>query len=37
MRRFRIEENVLYIQSPAARDPLDGRLSSATLVWTKVQ
>jgi hypothetical protein len=37
VRRFRIEGNVLYIQSPAAKDPLDGRLSSATLVWTKVR
>ncbi len=36
VRRFRIEGNVLYIQSPAARDPLDGRLGSAVLVWTKV-
>lgn len=36
VRRFSIEGNVLYIRSPAARDPLNGRLSSAVLVWTKV-
>jgi hypothetical protein len=37
VRRFRIDGNVLCIQAPAATDPLDGRLSSATLVWARVR
>lgn len=36
-REFRIEGDLLYIRSPAATDPLDGRIASATLVWKKVQ
>jgi hypothetical protein len=35
-REFRIEGNTLRIHSVPARDPLDGRVSSATLVWKKV-
>jgi hypothetical protein len=37
LRRFRVDGNLLYIQSPAAKDPLDGRISSAVLVWAKIQ
>jgi len=37
LRRFRIEGNLLHIQSPAAKDPLDGRISSAVLVWAKIR
>ena len=37
VRHFRVEGNLLHIRSPAATDPVDGRLSSATLVWTKVR
>jgi len=36
VRRFRIEGNSLHIRSVAAPDPLDGRFSSSTIVWTKV-
>lgn len=37
VRQFKIEGNSLRIHSVPARDPLDGRVSSATLVWTKVR
>ena len=37
VRQFKIEGNSLRIHSVPARDPLDGRVSSAKLVWTKVQ
>jgi hypothetical protein len=36
VRRFRIEGSALHIRSVAAPDPADGRISSSTLVWTKV-
>jgi hypothetical protein len=37
LRRFRIDGNLLYIESPVAKDPLDGRSSSAVVVWAKIQ
>ena len=37
VREFRIDGNSLRIHSVPAKDPLDGRLNSATLIWTKVQ
>jgi hypothetical protein len=37
IRHFKIEGNALRIRSVAAPDPADGRISSATAVWTKVQ
>jgi len=37
VRYFRIAGNVLHIRSAPAKDDLDGKLSSSTLVWTKVQ
>jgi hypothetical protein len=36
VRQFRIEGNTLHIRSVAALDPLDGRFSSSTIVWTRV-
>lgn len=36
VRRFRIEGNSLHIRSVAAPDPIDGRFSSSTAVWTRV-
>jgi Lipocalin-like domain len=35
VRQFKIEGNSLRIHSAPAQDPLDGRVSSATLVWTR--
>jgi hypothetical protein len=37
VRQFRIEGNTLHIRSAPAVDPADGRVSSATLIWTRVQ
>jgi hypothetical protein len=37
LRQFKIEGNSLHLRSVAAPDPLDGRLISSTVVWTKVQ
>ena len=37
LRKFRVEGNLLHIESPVAKDPLDGRMSSAVLVWSKIQ
>lgn len=37
VRQFKIEGNTLQIRSAPAKNPLDGRLSSATLIWIKVQ
>jgi hypothetical protein len=37
VREFKIEGNTLHIRSAPAVDPADGRVSSATLLWTKVQ
>ena len=37
VRQFRIEGNTLHIRSAPAVDPADGRVSSATLLWTRVQ
>ena len=36
VRQFKIEGNSLHIRSVAAPDPLDGRVSSSTIVWTRV-
>jgi hypothetical protein len=36
VRRFKIEGNLLHIRSIAAPDPLDGRWSASTVVWTKL-
>jgi len=35
VRHFKLEGELLYIRSPVARDLLDGRPSSATLVWAR--
>ena len=37
VRQFRIGGNTLHIRSAPAVDPADGRVSSATLLWTRVQ
>lgn len=37
VRHFKIEGDTLCIQSVPAKDFLDGRVTFATLVWTKVQ
>ena len=37
VRQFKIEGNSLRIHSIPAPDPLDGRVTSATIVWTKVR
>ena len=37
VRYFKIDGTELRIHTAPAVDPLDGRVSSATLVWTKVQ
>jgi len=37
LRQFKIEGNSLRLRSVAAPDPLEGRLISSTVVWTKVQ
>ena len=37
VREFRVEGKTLRIRSMPAKNPRDGRLSSSTIVWTKVQ
>jgi len=37
VRQFKIEGDTLRIRSMPAKDFLDGRVTFATLVWTKVQ
>jgi hypothetical protein len=37
VRQFKIEGNELHIRSVVAPDPANGRFSSSTVVWTKVQ
>ncbi len=36
VRRFRINDNHLYITTPPAKNPLTGKESSSVLVWSKV-
>jgi len=37
VRQFRIDGNTLYIESPSERSALDGRITSTTLIWTRVR
>ena len=37
VRQFKIEGNTLHIRSMPAKNPRDGRFSSSTLVWIKVE
>ena len=37
VRQFKIDGKTLHIRSMPAKNPRDGKLSSSTLVWTKVE
>ena len=37
VREFKIEGKTLHIRSMPAKNPRDGKLSSSTIVWTKVE
>jgi len=37
VRQFRIDGNTLYTESPPARNPRDGRITSTSLIWTRVR
>jgi hypothetical protein len=37
VRQFRIDGNTLYTQSPPQKNPRDGRISSESLIWTKIR
>jgi Lipocalin-like domain len=37
VRQFKIEGKALHIRSMPAKNPRDGKLSSSTIVWTKVE
>jgi Lipocalin-like domain len=37
VRQFKIDGNTLYTESPPEKSPLDGTITSATLIWTRVR
>jgi hypothetical protein len=37
VRQFRIDGSTLYTDSPPTRNPRDGRVTSASLIWTRVR
>jgi len=37
VRQFKIDGNTLYTESPPAKNPRDGRITSASLIWTRVR
>jgi hypothetical protein len=37
VRQFKIEGNTLYTESPPSKSPRDGKITSASLIWTRVR
>jgi hypothetical protein len=37
VRQFKLDGNTLYTQSPPQRNPRDGRITSESLIWTKLR
>lgn len=37
VRQFKIDDNTLYTESPPTKNPRDGRITSETLIWTRLR